>query len=83
MFSSKITEKYLVVQVMVEKPIEKLLRKYLGISVPRIILGVLMIIFAILIFIKPELLAYIIALYLLIAGMLIPVSYTHLTLPTN
>ena len=71
MFSSKITEKYLVVQVMVEKPIEKLLRKYLGISVPRIILGVLMIIFAILIFIKPELLAYIIALYLLIAGMLI------------
>ncbi len=71
MFSSKITKKYLVVQVMVEKPIEKLLRKYLGISVPRIILGVLMIIFAILIFIKPELLAYIIALYLLIAGMLI------------
>jgi len=56
---------------MAEKPIEELLRKYLGISIPRLVMGVLMIIFAALILMKPELLAYIIALYLLVSGMLV------------
>lgn len=59
---------------MVERPIEELLRKYLGISVPRVILGILMIIFAILILIEPELVAYLIALYLLIAGIFVLVD---------
>jgi len=51
--------------------IEKLLRKYLGISMPRIVLGILMILFAILIFIWPELVSYLIALYLLISGIIV------------
>ena len=73
-FSSRGAKKYLVVRVMVERPIEELLRKYLGISVPRVILGILMIIFAILILIEPELVAYLIALYLLIAGIFVLVD---------
>jgi len=51
--------------------IERLLRKYLGISMPRVVLGILMILFAILIFIWPELVSYLIALYLLISGIIV------------
>jgi len=54
--------------------IEKLLRKYLGISMPRIVLGILMILFAIFIFIWPELVSYLIALYLLISGIIVIVD---------
>lgn len=56
---------------MSDEYIEKLLRKYLGISMPRIVLGILMILFAILIFIWPELVSYLIALYLLISGIIV------------
>jgi len=59
---------------MSDEYIEKLLRKYLGISMPRIVLGILMILFAILIFIWPELVSYLIALYLLISGIIVIVD---------
>jgi len=38
---------------------------------PRVVLGILMILFAILIFIWPELVSYLIALYLLISGIIV------------
>ena len=59
---------------MSDEYIEKLLRKYLGISMPRIVLGILMILFAIFIFIWPELVSYLIALYLLISGIIVIVD---------
>jgi len=58
-------------QTAVEKPIEELLKKYLGISAPRVVIGLLMLIFGILIFIKPDLLALLVAIYLIISGILV------------
>lgn len=50
--------------------IEKLVKKYLGISVPRMILAVLMIVFGVVIIVIPALLVWIIAVYLIVSGML-------------
>lgn len=50
--------------------IEKLVKKYLGISVPRMILAVLMIIFGVVIIVLPALLVWIIAVYLIVNGIL-------------
>jgi len=58
-------------QTAIEKPVEELLKKYLGISAPRIVIGLLMLIFGILIFIKPDLLTILVALYLILSGILV------------
>ena len=50
--------------------IEKLIKKYLGISIPRITLGILMIVFGIVIIVMPALLVWIIAIYLIVSGLL-------------
>jgi predicted membrane protein len=55
---------------MAEKKVEELLKKYLGISVPRLIIAILMILFGILILVKSELLGTLISIYLLITGIL-------------
>ncbi len=57
-----------------EKSVEEILRKYLGISIPRIAIGILMLIFGILIIVFPALIAWLIGLYLIIAGILIIVE---------
>jgi len=57
-----------------EKSVEELLRKYLGISVPRLVLGVLMLLFGVLILVKPEIVAWLVALYLLISGVIVIVE---------
>ncbi len=54
-----------------EKRVDELIKKYLGISVPRILIGIIMLIFGILIFVKPDLLAILIAIYLIINGILV------------
>jgi len=54
-----------------EKGVEELLRKYLGVSVPRLVLGVLMLLFGVLILVKPEIVAWLVALYLLISGVIV------------
>lgn len=54
-----------------EKPVEEMLRKYLGISAPRVVIGILMLIFGILIFIAPDLLSILVAIYLVISGILV------------
>ncbi|MCY0868936.1 MAG: DUF3096 domain-containing protein [Desulfurococcus sp.] len=55
---------------MSEEKIQELLRKYLGISAPRLVIGILMLIFGILILVEPDLLALVVALYLIISGIL-------------
>jgi len=55
---------------MAEETVEKMLKKYLGISAPRIVIGILMVIFGILIIVMPYLVALLIGLYLLISGIL-------------
>ncbi len=59
---------------MSDEHIERLLRKYLGISMPRVVLGILMILFSISIFAWPELVSYLVALYLLISGIIVIVD---------
>ena len=54
-----------------EKQVEELLRKYLGISAPRVAIGVLMLIFGVLILVMPDLLAILVALYLVVNGLLV------------
>jgi len=54
-----------------ERGVEELLRKYLGVSVPRLVLGVLMLLFGVLILVKPEIVAWLVALYLLISGVIV------------
>lgn len=56
---------------MAEQKISEIMGKYLGISAPRIIIGLIMIIFGILIYLYPDLLAILIAIYLIISGILI------------
>lgn len=56
---------------MAEQRINEMLKKYLGISAPRIIIGIMMLIFGILILVMPDLLALLIAIYLIISGVLI------------
>ena len=56
---------------MAEKHVEELLRRYLGISAPRVAIGVLMLIFGILILVMPDLLAVLVALYLVVSGLLV------------
>jgi uncharacterized membrane protein HdeD (DUF308 family) len=55
---------------MAEKKTEELLKKYLGISVPRLIIAILMIIFGIVILVRPEIVGILVGLYLLISGIL-------------
>ncbi|WP_440059608.1 DUF3096 domain-containing protein [Thermogladius sp. 4427co] len=59
---------------MAEEKTRELLQKYLGISASRITIGILMIIFGIIILLLPELLIYLIALYLIINGILVIVD---------
>jgi len=56
---------------MAEKAINEMLKKYLGISAPRIVIGILMLLFGIMIWIRPELVAILIAIYLVINGVLV------------
>jgi len=56
---------------MAEEKLQELMRKYLGISVPRLRMGILMLIFGILILVLPDLLGYLVALYLIINGLLV------------
>jgi uncharacterized membrane protein HdeD (DUF308 family) len=56
--------------VMAEKKTEELLKKYLGISVPRLIIAILMIIFGIVILVRPEIVGILVGIYLLISGIL-------------
>jgi len=58
----------------VEKSIEEVLKKYLGISIPRIGIGILMLIFGILVIVLPDLVSWLIGLYLIIAGILVIVE---------
>lgn len=63
---------------LAEKPVEELLRKYLGLSMPRMALGVLMLIFGILILVFPAVLWILVGLYLIISGVLVIVDeYTR------
>jgi len=55
---------------MAEKKAEELLKKYLGISVPRLIIAFLMIIFGIVILVRPEIVGVLVGIYLLISGIL-------------
>lgn len=57
-----------------EKAMNELLKKYLGISAPRIIIGILMLLFGIIIWIWPSLVAILIAIYLIINGVLVLVD---------
>lgn len=59
------------VKSLAEQRINEMLKKYLGISAPRIIIGIMMLIFGILILVMPDLLALLIAIYLIISGILI------------
>lgn len=59
---------------MAERPVEELLRKHLGISVPRMVLGIIMLIFGIVILVWPELLGILVALYLIVSGVLVIVE---------
>ncbi|AFL66929.1 DUF3096 domain-containing protein [Desulfurococcus amylolyticus] len=56
---------------MAEEKIQELMRKYLGVSVPRLLIGIIMLIFGFLILVKPELLGILVALYLIIDGILV------------
>lgn len=55
---------------MAEQKFEEIMRKYLGISAPRIVIAILMIIFGIIILVWPEFVAILIGIYLLISGIL-------------
>lgn len=59
---------------MAEEHVRELLRRYLGISAPRIVIGVLMLVFGMLILVKPELLAVLVAVYLIVSGLLVLVD---------
>lgn len=59
---------------MAEEHVRELLRRYLGISAPRVVIGVLMLVFGILILVKPELLAVLVAAYLIVSGLLVLVD---------
>ena len=59
---------------MAEEHVRELLRRYLGISAPRVVIGVLMLVFGMLILVKPELLAVLVAVYLVISGLLVLVD---------
>ena len=59
---------------MAEERVRELLRRYLGISAPRVVIGVLMLVFGMLILVKPELLAVLVAVYLVISGLLVLVD---------
>lgn len=56
---------------MAEKTVDEILKKYLGISAPRILIGILMLLFGIIIWIWPDLVAILIAIYLIINGVLV------------
>ncbi|ADM28628.1 hypothetical protein Igag_1831 [Ignisphaera aggregans DSM 17230] len=58
----------------VEKSIEEVLKKYFGISLPRIGIGILMLIFGILVIVLPALISWLVGLYLIIAGILVIVE---------
>jgi uncharacterized membrane protein HdeD (DUF308 family) len=62
------------VRPVAEKAMNELLKKYLGISAPRIIIGILMLLFGIIIWIWPSLVAILIAIYLIINGVLVLVD---------
>ena len=55
---------------MAEKKTEEILKKYLGISVPRLIIAFLMIIFGILVIVNPNIVGILVGIYLLISGIL-------------
>ena len=55
---------------MAEKKVDELLKKYLGISALRIIIAILMILFGVIIMLKPEMVGLLIGIYLLISGIL-------------
>ncbi|MEM0027117.1 MAG: DUF3096 domain-containing protein [Ignisphaera sp.] len=55
---------------LAEKTVQEMLKKYFGVSAPRLVIGVLMIIFGILIIVFPELIAWLIGIYLLVSGIL-------------
>jgi ABC-type transport system involved in cytochrome bd biosynthesis fused ATPase/permease subunit len=59
---------------LAEERVQELLRRYLGISAPRVVIGVLMLVFGMLILVKPELLAVLVAVYLVISGLLVLVD---------
>ena len=55
---------------MAEKKVDELLKKYLGVSAPRIIIAILMILFGVIIILKPEMVGLLVGIYLLISGIL-------------
>jgi len=55
---------------MAEQKVEEIMKKYLGISAPRLVIAVLMIVFGIVILIWPDLVAILIGIYLLASGIL-------------
>ncbi|MEM4528114.1 MAG: DUF3096 domain-containing protein [Desulfurococcaceae archaeon] len=59
---------------MAEEKISELIKRYLGISIPRIFIGIIMLVFGALILAMPDLLAVLVALYLLINGIVILVD---------
>lgn len=56
---------------MAEEKLQELMKKYLGVSVPRLFAGVLMLVFGLLILVLPDLLNLLIAAYLIIEGLLV------------
>lgn len=59
---------------MAERTVDEMLRKYLGISAPRLLIGFIMLLFGIIIWIWPDLVAILIAIYLIINGVLVLVD---------
>ncbi|MEM0378344.1 MAG: DUF3096 domain-containing protein [Thermosphaera sp.] len=59
---------------MAERAVDEMLRKYLGISAPRLLIGIIMLLFGIIIWIWPDLVAILIAIYLIINGVLVLVD---------
>lgn len=55
---------------MAEQKFEEVMKKYLGISAPRMLIAILMIVFGIVILVWPDLVAILIGIYLLISGIL-------------
>ncbi|MEM0505828.1 MAG: DUF3096 domain-containing protein [Thermosphaera sp.] len=59
---------------MAERAVDEMLKKYLGISAPRLLIGIIMLLFGIIIWIWPDLVAILIAIYLIINGVLVLVD---------
>ena len=59
---------------MVEKPVEEIIKKVFGVNIPRLALGVLMLVFGVAVLVFPKLIAILVGLYLIVSGILVIVD---------